>query len=507
MKFSLLYKNYRDTLLDNTDPLVEDMGKTVYDLSIDKAVWEFARNAESFNYFIEVLKRPLSDVEEINYRQGILMDFIAMPRLLEELRLIFKSYDSLQSDWHEMRSSIYVYGVPNTMRGILDCSYESLKVTAGFAKNTVSYFRSIHDAIEKYDVKSEGLLGIKKFCEDMAENASLDEISSIASMFQRDSIDAYEFHVKTETDEALTIVSSCITEAIENESKTLGKSFRRFLGNLGKTQNQDEEAELDMGEYHAEEASNVLNEALYELYGVLSAIAGSIYEFFQGLSGELSFYDTGLKYCRWLSDSGLPMCMPKLLNKEAQSFKANDIYDMQLILEGVAGDNIVKNPVRLEAADEGMLIRGDNSCGKTAYLRAIGTAQIFAQAGLPVCASGAGISIRSAVFTQFSSSEKDFNIGDVAGRFEGEVQDMARILDDIRPFSLVLLNETFQTTAYAEGAEGIKGILDVLPDIDSKFVFVTRLVQLFDTMDAGKIKMLHLTAEGGDAFKISRCEA
>ncbi len=82
MKFSLLYKNYRDTLLDNTDPLVEDMGKTVYDLSIDKAVWEFARNAESFNYFIEVLKRPLSDVEEINYRQGILMVFNAMPRLL-----------------------------------------------------------------------------------------------------------------------------------------------------------------------------------------------------------------------------------------------------------------------------------------------------------------------------------------------------------------------------------------------------------------------------------------
>jgi DNA mismatch repair ATPase MutS len=238
----------------------------------------------------------------------------------------------------------------------------------------------------------------------------------------------------------------------------------------------------------------------------LSAIAGSIYEFFQGLSGELSFYDTALKYCRWLSDAGMPMCMPKLLPKESQSFKANDIYDMQLILEGLDSGKIVRNPVRFEGADEGALIRGDNSCGKTAYLRAIGTAQIFAQAGLPVCASGAGISVKTAVFTQFSSSEKDFSIGDVAGRFEGEVQDMARILDDIKPYSLVLLNETFQTTAYAEGAEGIKGILDVLPDVDSKFVFVTRLVQLFDTMDSDKIKKLRLSAEGDDAFKIGPWE-
>jgi DNA mismatch repair ATPase MutS len=392
------------------------------------------------------------------------------------------------------------------MRGILDCSYESLKVTAGFAKNTVSYFRSIHDAIEKYDVKSEGLLGIKKFCEDMSENASLDEISSIASKFQRDSLDAYEFYVKTEADDSLTITSSSISEAVENEEKSLGKSFKRFLGSLGKTQGQDAETELDMGQYLAEEASDVLNEALYELYSVLSAIAGSIYEFFQGLSGELSFYDTALKYCRWLSDAGMPMCMPKLLPKESQSFKANDIYDMQLILEGLDSGKIVRNPVRFEGADEGALIRGDNSCGKTAYLRAIGTAQIFAQAGLPVCASGAGISVKTAVFTQFSSSEKDFSIGDVAGRFEGEVQDMARILDDIKPYSLVLLNETFQTTAYAEGAEGIKGILDVLPDVDSKFVFVTRLVQLFDTMDSDKIKKLRLSAEGDDAFKIGPWE-
>ena len=99
------------------------------------------------------------------------------------------------------------------------------------------------------------------------------------------------------------------------------------------------------------------------------------------------------------------------------------------------------------------------------YLRSIGTAQIMAQSGLPVCARRASISMRNAIFTQFSSAEKDFVVGDTAGRFEGEVQEVAHIIDNIKPHSLVLLNETFQTTAYVEGAQGIFDILNVFPRI------------------------------------------
>lgn len=508
MKFSLLYKNYDDSFAVNEGPLAEAMSDAVYDLSIDKAAWEFARNSDSFNYFMEIVKKPLKNIDDIKYRQDVLMDFISVPKLLEELRLIFKSYDTLQSDWHEMRSSIYVYGVPNTARGILDCTYESLKVTANFAKNTVSYFRSIHDAIEKYEVKSEGLLGIKRFCAEMTENASLDEIARISAYFTRENIDAYEFRVRAETDNTLTIRSSSLTEAIEIEDKSIGKSFKKLLGNLGKTTREsDILPEVDMGELHVEDAQNILNEALYELYTALSGITGNIYEFFRGLSGELSFYDTGLRYCRRLSEAKMPMCMPKMLPAESDSFKANDIYDMQLLEEGLTAEEITRNPVRFEENHEGMLIRGRNSGGKTCYLRAIAVAQIFAQAGLPVCASAANISIRNAVFAQFSSAEKEFSVGDIAGRFEGEVQEIAAIFDHIVPYSLVLLNETFQTTAYAEGSAGIKDILEIMPHVKSKYIFVTHLVQLFNEMDTTNIKMVELSSDEGNLHKVRNYEA
>ena len=508
MKFSLLYKKYDDNPVQEKSALDEAMSDTIYDLSIDKAAWEFARSNDSFNYFMEVIKRPLKNIEDIAYRQSVLMDFMTMPKLLEELRLIFKSYDTLQSDWHEMRSSVYVYGVPNTARGILDCTYESLKITAGFAKNTVSYFRSIHDTIEKYQVKSEGLLGIKRFCAEMTENESLDEISRIAGCFTRENVDAYEFRVRIETDDTLTIKSSSLTEANELEDKSLGKSFKKLFGNIGKGPKEaDSSPEVDMGEYHVEDAQNILNEAIYELYTALSSITGSIYEFFRGLSGELSFYDTGLRYCRYISEAKMPMCLPQMLPMERDEFKANDIYDIQLIAEGLSADQIRRNPVRFGREYDGLLIRGSNSGGKTCYLRAIATAQIFAQAGLPVCASAASISVKNAIFAQFSSAEKEFSVGDIAGRFEGEVQDMAEILDNMVPYSLVLLNETFQTTAYSEGTAGIKSILDVLPALKSKFIFVTHLVQIFGEMDPARVKMLELCSTGEDAHKIRSYEA
>lgn len=503
MKFSLLYKNSDDSFIINEGPIAEAMSDAVYDLSIDRIAWEFARNADSFNYFMETVKKPLKNIEDIKYRQDVLVDFISMPKLLEELRLVFKSYDTLQSDWHEMRSSIYVYGVPNTTRGILDCTYESLKVTANFAKNTVSYFKSIRDTIEKYQVKSEGLLGIKNFCADMTDNESLDEIARISAYFTRENIDAYEFKVRIEADNTLTINSASLTEANELEDKSVGKSLKRLFGNIGKaTRESDMLPEIDMGEYHLEDAQNILNEALYELYTALSGITGNIYEFFRGLSGELSFYDTGIRYCRYLAEAKMPMCMPKMLPPESDCFKANDIYDIQLIAEGLTAEQVTRNPVRFEQENKGMLIRGRNSGGKTCYLRAIATAQIFAQAGLPVCAAAANISIRNAVFAQFSSAEKEFAAGDIAGRFEGEVQEIAAILDNIVPYSLVLLNETFQTTAYTEGAAGIKDILEILPAVKSKYIFVTHLVQLFDEMNGADVKLIELSSNEDSLHKV-----
>ena len=499
MKFSLLYRNYIETREFTVNPLQAQMEETIYDLSIDKAVRELSRDADSGAYTLEVMKNPLKTAEEIRYRQQVLMDFVAMPKLLEELRDIFKNYDTLQSDWREMRAGIYTYGVPQTSGGILDATYESLKITAAFARKTVSYFRSIYDTVGRYEVQSEGLLGIREYCREMMENKSLDEISHIAGLFERENVAAYRFKVRAESDDTLRLIAASLTDAVEEEEKSLGLRMKKLAAKItGNGPKEDLTPEVDMGEFHLETARNILNEALYELYTVLSGITGNIYEFFRGLSGELGFYDTGVRYVRRLAQEGAPMCIPTPLPMEDDCFRTKGIYDLHLLLEGMPIDSITRNDVTIEGCD-GTLIRGANSTGKTCTIRSIGTAILFAQAGLPVCADSAEISIRDTIFCQFSSAEKDFDASDAAGRFEGEVKEVAAILDLVTPWSLILFNETFQTTAYAEGAAGMKDILESLPRAGCRYIFVTHM-PIFDKMNGDRILKLQF----GKDYRITR---
>lgn len=499
MKFSLLYQNYEETMEFTVNPLREAMTDSLYNLSVDKAIMDLCKSGEAGTYTLEVMKNPLKTESEIVYRQAVLLDFVANPKLLEQLQDIFKNYDTMRNDWREMQTGIYTYGVPQTSGGILDATYEGLRLTAAFARRTVSYFQAVYDAVGAANVTSEGLLGIRNYCREMMENESLAEISAISGIFERETVAEYRFKVRTETDDTLRIVSASLAEAADPEDKTLGGKVRRLAAKLsGTAQKEETFPEVDMGEFHLESARGILNEALYELYTVLSGIAGNIYEFFRGLSGELGFYETGVRYIRRLMQEGAPMCMPKLLPAEADCFRTTGLYDLHLLLEGMPIDTITRNNVTIENCD-GTLIRGANSTGKTCTIRSIGSAILFAQAGLPVCAESAEISIRDMIFCQFSSAEKDFEATDAAGRFEGEVKEVAAILQKITPKSLILFNETFQTTSYREGAAAMKDILDVLPGTDCRYIFVTHM-PIFDLMASDRVLKLQF----GKDYRITK---
>ena len=172
---------------------------------------------------------------------------------------------------------------------------------------------------------------------------------------------------------------------------------------------------------------------------------------------------------------------------------------VDLLCEGKIGDEIIPNDLDLSADTDGMIVRGGNGTGKTVFLRSVGTAQLLAQAGLPVCADSARVAIRSGVYTHFSSAEEDFIAGDTAGRFEGEVRAVSAIIDVLTPGSLLLLNETFQTTSYAEGAEAMAGILSILPALGTKYIFVTHLGAIGDIGGSGRVKLMKtlITAPDG----------
>ncbi len=157
--------------------------------------------------------------------------------------------------------------------------------------------------------------------------------------------------------------------------------------------------------------------------------------------------------------------------------------------------DVIPNDFKLAESNGGLLVFGNNGSGKTVYLRSIGTMQVLAQAGLPVPCESAEISLFSQLATQFSESEKEFCEGNDAGRFEQEVRELAVMVDTLKEGSLVFLNETFQSTAYAEGAEGLYHLLKHFSALNIRWILVSHLRQIEAMFEQNEATILH-TAEG-----------
>ena len=477
IKFSLLQKN----------PEQMKQCGVIYDLSADKLVRVICPDVRKADYFLSELSKPLTTAENIIYRQEILNDFAAIPKLFDEMKLVFHRYDNVKRDWRELRTRAYPSGDTVNHRVLLEYTFDSLKATAIFPKTIISFYRSIEETLSKYDIKSEGLIKFKRYCGEMIGNNSLNEIASIAALFQYHSPENFDFGITAFLDETLKLKFCDLCDISEHkETKNSGGILGNIFNNLNKKKNMPDgfQPVPDSGGETVDDALYILNESLRHIDAALSRITNDVYEIFYGISSELQFYETALCFVNYLKERRLAFNFPKILACEADTFIAKDIYDPLLIAEGVTKQDLIVNSVSLGGTDGGILIKGLNKTAKTAYLRAIGLTQLLAQAGLPVPAESAEISIRNAVFSHFSAAEEDFKGGDTAGRFEGEVQLIAGIVNELVPYSLLLLNETFQTTAYGEGTEGIFNILSVLPceKLKTKYIFVTRLNGLFDMM-------------------------
>lgn len=499
-KFSLLSKIPEDINYEALD----DMSGAIYDLSLDQAVREFCNAKKQADYFIDVLKSPLHNVENVRYRQSILKDLLQNPQLLADLNRLFKRYDTIQDDWKEMRANVYSFGVNVSRRALLEFTFSQLQVTAKFAKMIIGYFYSLNELFEPYQLTSEGLCGIRQYCADMIANDAFQEIVDISSHFLHYTPEHYEFSVTATVDDSLRLRISDLCEAVDLNSKAKVNPLKKLFQSRKATENQIPEVKIPGDE--PDDADFLLNEAMHRMYTVLTDITNNVYELFYGLSRELMFYNVAVAYCAYIQEHGMTACMPTVLDASRDVFDAKDLYDFLLLSEGKTPDQIVSNDVHMSADCDGVLIRGQNSSGKTVFLRSLGIAQILAQSGLPVCAKSAKISIRDAIFTQFSSAEKDFQVGDTAGRFEGEVQCISHIMDRLRPHALILLNETFQTTAYAEGTRAIYDILSFLPLAHAKFVFVTHLTHLYELCNPDHVQLMQSGREGPTRYKIIPAE-
>ena len=231
--------------------------------------------------------------------------------------------------------------------------------------------------------------------------------------------------------------------------------------------------------------------ALSDLSELFGKISEQIFEKYGLISRELVFYDVALKYINVLSSMKVPICYPTF--SKDQQINVKNLYDLYLLISRSRPAEVIPNDLMLEQDFEGLLVFGNSGSGKTVYLRSIGTMQVLAQAGLPIPCERAEIPLFSQLATQFSEAEKEFCEGNNAGRFEQEVRDLAEMVDTLKEGALVFLNETFQSTAYAEGAEGLYHLLKHFSALNIRWILVSHLHQLISIFNEhDKCKLINM---------------
>ncbi len=231
-------------------------------------------------------------------------------------------------------------------------------------------------------------------------------------------------------------------------------------------------AVVERDETGARALSELKDRATAKVAATLAQAADHMLVFFTRLRTELAFYVGCLNLQDRLQVKGEPLCFPQPWSSDQRRQNFQALYDICLAL--TVTERVVGNTADLGGKDL-VMITGANQGGKSTFLRSIGLAQLMMQCGMFVPAESFRASVVNGVFTHFRREE------DAAlerGRLDEELKRMSEIVDQVRPGSLLLLNESFSATNEREGSEIADQIVSALLEHRINVFFVTHLYTL-----------------------------
>jgi DNA mismatch repair protein MutS len=188
---------------------------------------------------------------------------------------------------------------------------------------------------------------------------------------------------------------------------------------------------------------------------------------------ELLFYRGAVRLIKKVQGKGFPMVRP-VICKERHYRKIKGIYNLELALSNNAG-SVVFNDFHSFSKDRNFIITGPNNGGKTTFLRAVGIVQYLAQLGLYVPAQEAVLSVCSNIYTHFPNLET--RCGGM-GRFAEEADRLKKLVENLQPYAMILLNESLSSTNMEEAGYIARDILQILAEREGFTLFVTHLHSL-----------------------------
>ncbi len=459
---------------------------TLYHLSVDRSLERLCPDLFRREALWKALSTLSRSPEEIKLRQGILQELLQVPALLSKLSPLLERFCLLRDTHEQERRELMRGGSSHSVAN----AKQLLESTALTLKRSLLFMQAIGDVLEQENVRSHGLQALWKRIRAITEPPEFAELlrlcTSLESFSERGFADQRITLNREGKIAAVELVAHGDLQIADPALTAKKRLFRR---------KESQTATNPCMELTPFARPGLWEELLIaprkDLAKLLSGYARVLFEEFCPLKEALAFYEAAVAFCHRLEEQGIPYCFPAICDDATSFAELRDLY-----LVSRAEDLSAVIPYDLSTASKTQIaVFGANGSGKTVFLRALGTAQILFQAGLPVPARSAVMTVCSGIFSQFSEAEKSLTDADKAGRFEQEARELATMLEAVEAGALVLLNETFQTTAYGEGARGLLPILQYFSHREIRYLLVSHLLDLRAPLLSRGVTLLQ-TSEG-----------
>lgn len=461
----------------------DSKSKFAADLKIEEVARIFnPYNPDKFMTFANELS---NDEEVLNYRLDCLEDFIANPDFFRSLKELFMHMPSANAidDKEESINSFY-----------------KIKEQTADLDSFLDSIIAIGDLFKKFKdrLKSKAMNRLYDFFMTLPESEEYKKV-------RRDHDELNETFSKTirsvkigvNFDSSMTPDSAGIIEISYDKIYPKGNVLERLIFNksFNKENFLGEEhlnsvtrnTPVDIDTALFRELTKYTKEYALRVANALKSYKASFITDISELISQFDFYERAANVVTAAQARGMTMCRPKFLPADKRVTNFENFYDLILYSSYVSKDAseklddiIIKNSCCMDDSERLFMVTGVNNGGKTTFARGVGVCQVMAQMGLYVPAEKAEISLCDNIFTHFPSLEQT---GIDTSRFTVEIKDLKEIIVRISGNSMVILNESLQSTTPEECLK-IAGIhTELLARAGVRGIYVTHLTGLYNFID------------------------
>ncbi len=199
------------------------------------------------------------------------------------------------------------------------------------------------------------------------------------------------------------------------------------------------------------------------------------------LSDQLDIFDGMTAIASSCEARGIKMCRPEF-SDTPRIARLTDLFDPCFYFKAAAADSeakgddlVVTNSLEMDDNGRFFILTGANNGGKTTFLRGAGLCFLMAQTGFYVPAAACVISPCDFIFTHFPKEEET---GINASPLTTEIKDLKVISDLVSENSLLLMNESIQSTTPKECAEIAGEITRIFCIIGVRGIYATHITEL-----------------------------